>query len=79
MSNDVQTIAAREINATHIGSTVRFEWNFPVNDVHVIVCDELRQYSGDSNMIYLNLSGINSNGDLQEFELEHHTPVEVVK
>jgi hypothetical protein len=69
---------AGELCVDDIGIRVAFNWRFPHSNVHAHVAGELRQIAHDGNTTAINLTDTASNGDLEEFVLEHDTRIEVM-
>lgn len=70
------TITGIDLNGTHIGKWIAFQWIWPTSNVISIVYGELREVHHTAREeIYVNLSGGESQGDKTEFTIYQGSPV----
>lgn len=70
----MDTAWAKELNATHIGNQVWFDWYFPGSNVKADIRAELQEVLHDTSHTHVTLVGEGAS-DGEEFRLEHDTLV----
>lgn len=68
----MDTAWAKELNATHIGNRILFNWHFPGSNVKALIEGELQEILHDTSYTHVTLVGEGAS-DGEEFRLEHAT------
>lgn len=67
-------ITAKELNGSHVGAIVKFQWAFPVNMVQATVRGMIRTVYHSEGRVDIGLASPDpemGSGDIQEFENIH--------
>ncbi|ABE67391.1 hypothetical protein PBI_CHE12_72 [Mycobacterium phage Che12] len=75
----VEKVSAQELTHKHIGERVQFYWKFPLSDVRAVITGDLREVHHDGEGTTVWLTGRNSEGSKQEFQISPITRIGVVR